>query len=134
MSFKKKGTSIANLFIVRLIAISLGMKLNDLPVGRAVTRSSLEREVKSRASQVRQCCQRLTTAATFLRKEQCCLGAMTWRWARKLITCFSVIQGVSYKEKFNFDLIKLNDKRNHTHKRTSASWEKTAQLSTLKIT
>ena len=28
-----------------------------------------------------QCCQRLTTAATFLRKELCCLGAMTWRWA-----------------------------------------------------
>ena len=83
------------------------MKLNDWAVGRAITRLSLEREVKSRASQVRQCCQRFATAATFRRKEQCCLGAMTRRWARKLITCFSVIQQV--KKKNNFDLIKLND-------------------------
>ena len=57
------------------------MNLNDLPVGQEVTRLSLEREVKSRSSQIRQCCQRLATAATFIRKEQCCLGAMMWRWA-----------------------------------------------------
>ena len=74
------------------MAISLGMKLNDRPVGRAVTRSSLERELKSRASQIKQCCQWLATAATFLQKEQCFLGAMTRRWARKLITCFSILQ------------------------------------------
>ena len=29
----------------------------------------------------------LTTAATFLRKELCCLGAMTWRWAPP--TCYT---------------------------------------------
>ena len=28
-----------------------------------------------------QCCQRLATAATFLRKKLCCPGAMTRRWA-----------------------------------------------------
>ena len=50
-------------------------------VGRAVTRSSLEQEVKSRVGQITRCCQRLATLATFLRKEQCCLGAMTRRWA-----------------------------------------------------
>ena len=50
------------------------MKLNDRPVGRAVTRSSLEQEVKSRASQVRQYCQRLATAATFLSKGAVLLG------------------------------------------------------------
>ena len=69
--------------IYSAIAIPLGMKLNDQPVGQAVTRLSLEREFKSRASQIRQCCQRLATAATFLRKEQCCLGAMTPRWAQQ---------------------------------------------------
>ena len=52
------------------------MKLNDRPVGQVVTR-----EVKSRASQIRQYCQRLATAATFFQKEKCCLGAMTRRWA-----------------------------------------------------
>ena len=29
----------------------------------------------------RQCCQRLATAARFLRKKPCCPGAMTRRWA-----------------------------------------------------
>ena len=53
------------------------MKVNDWPIGHVVTRSSLKREVKSRASQIRQCCQRLATAATFFQKEQFCLGAMT---------------------------------------------------------
>ena len=57
------------------------MNLSDRPVDRAVTRSSLEREVKSRAYRIRQCRQRLATAATFLQKEQSCLGAMTRRWA-----------------------------------------------------
>ena len=57
------------------------MNLSDRPDGRAVARSSLEREVISRASQIRHCCQRLATAATLLLKEQCCLGAMTRRWA-----------------------------------------------------
>ena len=38
-----------------------------------------------------------------------------------------------YKEKFDLDLIKLNDNYwNHMHKGISRSWEKTAQLRTLK--
>ena len=98
-----------------------------------VTRSSLEREVKSRASQIRQRCQRLATAATFLRKQQCCLGAMTRRWApqtRYLLQCNTT----NIKEKLDLDLIKLNDNRNHMHKKIPRFWEKTVQLSTIKIT
>ena len=44
------------------------MKFNDRPVGQAVTRSSLEREVKSRAGQIRQYCQQLATAVTFFER------------------------------------------------------------------
>ena len=54
------------------------------PVGRAVTHSSLEREVRgqlSGQSNRTQCCQWLATAATFLQKKLCCSGAMTQRWA-----------------------------------------------------
>ena len=36
---------------------------------------------KSQAGQIGQCCQRLATAATFLRKELCCPGVLTRRWA-----------------------------------------------------
>ena len=60
---------------------ALCMKLNNRPVGQVVTLSSLKRKVKSWASQIRQCCQRLATAATFLQKEQSSLGAMTRKWA-----------------------------------------------------
>ena len=38
--------------------------------------------------------QRLATATTFLLNEMCCPGAMTQRWARKLVTRFGVIQRV----------------------------------------
>ena len=53
------------------------------PVGRAVTRSFRKREVLGFnfgpvKSDKRY--QRLATAATFLWKELCCPGAMTWRW------------------------------------------------------
>ena len=41
-----------------------------------------------------QCCQRLATAATFLRKELRCLDAMTRRWALQLVTRFGVLQRV----------------------------------------
>ena len=44
-----------------------------------------------------------------------------------------IIQYNEYKEKFDFDLIKLNDNQNRMHKRTPRFWEKTEQLSTLKI-
>ena len=52
--------------------------------GRAVTRSPLELESSSSNStnsNRTQCCKRLATAATFLWKELCCLGAMTRRRA-----------------------------------------------------
>ena len=72
------------------------MKLNDQPVGQAVTRSSLEWEVKSRASQIRQCCQWLATATTFLRKEQCCMCAMMLR--RALQTHYMLQRNTSIKK------------------------------------
>ena len=58
MSFEKIRNQHCKLFnVYSTIAISLGMKLNDRPVGRAVTRSSLEREVKSHAiCHIRSCC------------------------------------------------------------------------------
>ena len=54
------------------------------PVGRAVTRSSLEQKVWgsiSGRSNRTQCCHRLATAATFVQKLLCCAGAKTRRWA-----------------------------------------------------
>ena len=58
--------------------------LLNRPVGRAVTRclwsGRSEVQISGRSNRAR-CYQRLATAATFLRKELCCPGAMTRRWA-----------------------------------------------------
>ena len=55
---------------------------HNRPVGRAKTLCSGRSEVEtSDQSNQTQCFQRLATAATFLRKELCCPGAMTQRWA-----------------------------------------------------
>ena len=61
--------------------------------GNAVTGSFLEREVKGLnlgSAKSAQCCQRLAITATFRRKQLCCLGAMTQRWAPKVVTRFDV--------------------------------------------
>ena len=60
------------------------------PVGRAVTRSSLERrsevQISGRSNRTHYC-QRLATAATFLQKKLCCPCVMTRRWAPP--TCYT---------------------------------------------
>ena len=48
---------------------------------RRCSRSVCSRSVGSQSVCSSQLSWTLTTAATFLRKELCCLGAMTWRWA-----------------------------------------------------
>ena len=75
---------------------------------------------------------RLATGATFLQKELCCSGAVTRRWASQTrYTCFSVIQRVSWTIWFWFDEVKWYLKSQA--QKMSRSWEKIAQLSTLKI-
>ena len=70
-------------FTAGIIVRYMIIKYVNRPVGWAVTRSSLEwrSEVQiSGLSNRTECCQQLATAATFLRKELCCTGAMTRRW------------------------------------------------------
>ena len=70
-----------------------------LPVYWVLTHLCLEREAEveiSDRSNWTQCCQRLITAETFLQKELYC-SVQWWDGSCKLITCFSVIQLVSWK-------------------------------------
>ena len=72
--------------------------------GQEITRSLLEQmsevQILGRSNRT-QCCQRLVTAAAFLRKELCCLGAMTRRWApaNSLHTSTDYSQ---YNERFDY--------------------------------
>ena len=62
-------------------------RYSNRPVGRAVTRSSLKREVwgsNLRPVKSDTGCQRLATTATFFLKELCSQGAMTQRWAPQI--------------------------------------------------
>ena len=63
------------------MVIWCGKRKNALQKYAAVTNvMRSEVQISGRSNQT-QCCQRLATAATFLRKELCCPGAMTRRWA-----------------------------------------------------
>ena len=56
-----------------------------------------------------QCCQRLATAATFLRKELCCPGAMTQRWAPPTRYTLRRIRASIMKDLIWFDNVIFSD-------------------------
>ena len=71
-------------FFMRAQSFNFSLIGCNRPVGRAVTRSSLEQEVRgSNLGPVKldTVLPRLATAATFLQKTLCCLGVMTRRCA-----------------------------------------------------
>ena len=93
-------------FIFTAIGSSLETKSNNRPVGRVVTRSSLEREVQSRASQIRQYCQRLATARHFF--ERSSVAWAQWQGDGPPQTCYMLQRNRTSikKNRFWFDKVK----------------------------
>ena len=77
------------------------IKLFDMAFSDGLWSGRSEVQISGRSNRT-QCCQRLATAATFLRKELCCPGATTRRWAPQ--TRYTLRRTTaSINERFDFD-------------------------------